>query len=157
MLVWYLVSQEFLEIIKHHIIWAFLGNLTFLPVLHEDTNMLFLIQFFKSYFTQMMLVDWGLTSHQQLRSYGEDLSLESHPTDWRSPGSNLCPLVYKASDITTLAKKSRLFYSFCAALKALRKLRKSRRYWHLRICCRKASFSAELRKSRVYAGILTKL
>ena len=57
----------------------------------------------------------------------------------------------------TLAKKSRLFYSFCAALKASRKLRKSRRYWHLRICCRKASFSAELRKSRVYAGILTKL
>ena len=49
----------------------------------------------------------------------------------------------------SLAKIIQLFYSFTAAFKASQKLRKSRRYWHLRISCRKASFSAELQKSQL--------
>ena len=49
--------------------------------------------------------------------------------------------------ILTIAKKKQLFYSFSAAFKASQKLHKSWRYWHLRISCRKASFSAELKKS----------
>ena len=44
---------------------------------------------------------WGLTSHQQLRLYGDGTPVY-HPKDWRSPGSNLQPLVYNASDITTV-------------------------------------------------------
>ena len=48
-----------------------------------------------------------------------------------------------------LAKIIQLFYSFTAAFKASQKLRKSRRYWHLRISCRKASFSAGLQKSQL--------
>ena len=34
-----------------------------------------------------------------------DLSLKSHLKDWRSPGSNLLPLVYKASSFTTTARR----------------------------------------------------
>ena len=30
-----------------------------------------------------------------------DLGLKSHPKDWRSPGSNSRPLVYKASSLNT--------------------------------------------------------
>ena len=30
-----------------------------------------------------------------------DLGLKSHPKDWRSPGSNSRPLVYKAGGLTT--------------------------------------------------------
>ena len=53
---------------------------------------------------------WGLTSHQQLRSDGDDPQfIQSHPTDWSSLESNLQPLVYKASDITTAPR--RLLYN----------------------------------------------
>ena len=31
----------------------------------------------------------------------QDLGLKSHPKDWRSPGSNSRPLIYKASGLTT--------------------------------------------------------
>ena len=31
-----------------------------------------------------------------------DLGLKSHPIDWRSPGSNSRPLVYKAGGLTTI-------------------------------------------------------
>ena len=34
-----------------------------------------------------------------------DLSLKSHPKDWRSPGSNSRPLVYKASTLTTTPQR----------------------------------------------------
>ena len=51
--------------------------------------------------------------------------------------------------VSPLAKIIQLFYSFTAAFKAAQKLRKSQRYWHLRISCRKASFSAELQKSQL--------
>ena len=51
--------------------------------------------------------------------------------------------------LKTLAKIIQLFYSYTAAFKASQKLRKSRWYWHLRISCRKASFSAELQKSQL--------
>ena len=38
-----------------------------------------------------------------------DLGLKSHPKDWRSPGSNPRPLVYKAGSLT--ARPQRLLYS----------------------------------------------
>ena len=38
-------------------------------------------------------------------SYRRDLGLKTHLTDWRSPGSNLLPLVYKASDLTTVLQR----------------------------------------------------
>ena len=42
------------------------------------------------------------TSHQQLRSYGDEtLVLKSHSKDLRSLGSNSRPLVYKARSLTT--------------------------------------------------------
>ena len=34
-----------------------------------------------------------------------DLGLKSHPKDWRSPGSNSRPLVYKASSLTTTPRR----------------------------------------------------
>ena len=34
-----------------------------------------------------------------------DLGLKSHPKDWRSPGSNSGPLVYKASSLTTTPRR----------------------------------------------------
>ena len=34
-----------------------------------------------------------------------DLGLKSHPKDWRSPGSNSRPLVYKASSFTTTPRR----------------------------------------------------
>ena len=34
-----------------------------------------------------------------------DLSLKSHPKDWRSPGSNSRPLVYKAGGLTTKPRR----------------------------------------------------
>ena len=34
-----------------------------------------------------------------------DLRLKSHPKDWRSPGSNSRPLVYKASSLTTTPRR----------------------------------------------------
>ena len=34
-----------------------------------------------------------------------DLGLKSHPKDWRSPGSNSRPLVYKAGGLTTTPRK----------------------------------------------------
>ena len=37
-----------------------------------------------------------------------DLGLKSHPKDWRSPGSNSRPLVYKAGSLT--ARPQRLLY-----------------------------------------------
>ena len=42
----------------------------------------------------------------QTLSYGDgDLGLWPHETDRRSPGSNLRPLVYKASDLTTAPRR----------------------------------------------------
>ena len=38
-----------------------------------------------------------------------DLGLKFHPKDWRSPGSNSRPLVYKADSLT--ARPRRLLYS----------------------------------------------
>ena len=58
----------------------------------------------------LWLVDLGLTSHQQLRS-------QSHPTDWRSPGSNLRPLIYKASDITTAPRRLLIIYGNVKVMK----------------------------------------
>ena len=37
-----------------------------------------------------------------------DLGLKSHPKDWRSPGSNSGPLVYKAGSLT--ARPQRLLF-----------------------------------------------
>ena len=34
-----------------------------------------------------------------------DLGLKSHPNDWRRPGSNSRPLVYKASSLTTTPRR----------------------------------------------------
>ena len=34
-----------------------------------------------------------------------DLGLKSHPKDWRSPGSNSRPLVYKAGGLTTTPRR----------------------------------------------------
>ena len=34
-----------------------------------------------------------------------DLGLKSHPKDWRMPGSNSRPLVYKASSLTTTPRR----------------------------------------------------
>ena len=34
-----------------------------------------------------------------------DLGLKSHPKDWRSPGSNSPPLVYKACSLTTTPRR----------------------------------------------------
>ena len=52
------------------------------------------------------VIDCGLTSHQQLRSYGDGTSVYSlNPKDWRSPGSNLRPLVNKASGLTTAPRR----------------------------------------------------
>ena len=48
------------------------------------------------------LVDWGLTSHQQLRSYGDGTSVYSPIRRAEEARDRNCdPLVYKASDITT--------------------------------------------------------
>ena len=35
----------------------------------------------------------------------QDLGLKSHPKEWRSPGSNSGPLVYKAGSLATEASK----------------------------------------------------
>ena len=49
-----------------------------------------------------------LTSHKQLRSYGDGgQGLKSHPTDWWSRESNLRPLVYKASGLSTTQQRCR--------------------------------------------------
>ena len=34
-----------------------------------------------------------------------DLDLKSHPKDWRSPGANSLPLVYKAGGLTTTSRR----------------------------------------------------
>ena len=34
-----------------------------------------------------------------------DLGLKYHPKDWRSPGSNSRPMVYKASNLTTTPRR----------------------------------------------------
>ena len=48
------------------------------------------------------LVDWCLTSHQQLRSYVDGTSVYSPIRRAGEPRNRTCdPLVYKASDITT--------------------------------------------------------
>ena len=37
-----------------------------------------------------------------------DLGLKSHPKDWRSPGSNSRPLVYKAGSLTARPQRLRI-------------------------------------------------
>ena len=48
---------------------------------------------------------------KQLRSYGDGTSVDSliRQTEWRRPGSNLQPLVFKSCDITLSHKGSLLF------------------------------------------------
>ena len=41
-----------------------------------------------------------------------DLSLKSHPKDWRSPGSNSRSLVYKSKSFTTSPRRLLLFLVF---------------------------------------------
>ena len=40
-----------------------------------------------------------------------DLGFKSHPKDWRSPGSNSRPLVYKASSLTTTPRRLLLVHA----------------------------------------------
>ena len=47
-----------------------------------------------------------------------DLVLKSHPKDWRSPGSNSRPLVYKAGSLT--ARPQRLLF-YCVICRLLYK------------------------------------
>ena len=42
-----------------------------------------------------------------------DLGLKSHPKDWRSPGSNSRPLVYKASSLTTSPRRLLAINGIC--------------------------------------------
>ena len=52
-----------------------------------------------------LLVDLGFYVPLN-RSYGDGTSVyKSHPKDWRSPGSNSRPLVYKASSLTTRPRR----------------------------------------------------
>ena len=54
----------------------------------------------------VLLLCLYLTSHQQLRSYGDGgHGLKSHPTDWLSRESNLRPLVYEASGLSTTPQR----------------------------------------------------
>ena len=49
-----------------------------------------------------LLVDFGFNVPPTVKViWRQDLGLLSHPTDWRSLGSNLRPLVFKESDINT--------------------------------------------------------
>ena len=42
-----------------------------------------------------------------------DLGLKSHPKDWRSPGSNSGPLVYKAGSLTARPRRLLLLKVSC--------------------------------------------
>ena len=39
-----------------------------------------------------------------------DLGLKSHPKDWRSPGSNSGPLVYKAGSLTARPRRFLVYF-----------------------------------------------
>ena len=39
-----------------------------------------------------------------------DLGLKSHPKNWRSPGSNSQPLVYKAGGLTTTPRRLLMYF-----------------------------------------------
>ena len=56
----------------------------------------------------LLLLCWGFTSHQQLRSYGDGtsvLSLMRKTGEAPPPGSNSRPLVYKAGSLTARPRR----------------------------------------------------
>ena len=48
---------------------------------------------------------WSLTSHQQLRSYGDGTSVIVSSDGLMKPGIEPATLVYKASDISTVPRR----------------------------------------------------